>query len=98
MQNKHPSYNQIKFFSLQNSLQEYLSSNSLPTSDSWNFNTDGVARIIPLSVSSQQRLSRIFRQAPVYVNIANVSVVSALKIFDLFGSRLPFRTVSLFRD
>lgn len=72
-----------------NSLQESLSSNSLPTSDSWNISVDGIARIIPLAESPQQLHSRIFRRALIYVNIANVSVISALRTFDLFGFPPP---------
>lgn len=94
MYNKHPSHQQIKFF-LQNSLYESLSSNSLPTSDSWNFSVDEIAWISLPSESFQQLLSRIFRQALVCVNISNVPVFSALKTFVLFGFHLPFRILSL---
>lgn len=94
MYNKHPPHHQIKFF-LQNSLNGSLSSNSLPTSDSWNVSVDEIARISLLSESFQQLLSRTFRQALVCVNISNVSVFSALTTFVLFGFRLPFRILSL---
>lgn len=65
----------------------------MSTPDSWDFSAEGVAKIMPLSKSHQQLISRIFCQVPFC--ISTVSVISALKSFHSFGSRFPFRKLSL---
>ena len=61
------------------------------------FYVAGIARLVPFSESLQQFISGIVLQALFGIIIPKVSAISALKTLDLFGSRLPFPTLSLFR-
>lgn len=94
-----PPHHQIKIKNSlhSSSLQDSLSFYSRATSDSWDFSVSGIARLVPFSEALQQFISGIVLQALFGIIIPKVSAISALKTSDLFGSRLPFPTLSLFR-